>query len=226
MKKLLSACLCALAAATSSPGLASIQFNFNADQSGNASQSLAVSVLVEQLSDDLKFTVSVVNPLVKTGDLRGIFFHIADTSLLSGLAAVGANVTELQKSANGVNNLGMGANINPLGPFDIGIEFGTPGMASDDIQLTSFVLSHSSLALNLNTFFASAANVTGNNVMAIRATSVGPPGDRGESSKLPSGNPTTVPDGEPTSTPEPMSLAIWGALAAVGAIFTRARVKN
>ncbi len=225
MRKLLSVCLCALAAAASSPAVASVQFNFNADKDGNPA--LGVSVLVQQFGDELKFEISMTEPLVNIGDLQGIFFHVSDTGLLSGLTSAGTDVTGSQYGADSVNSLGGGVNTSGLGTFDVGVKFGTSGIGSDDIQSTTFFLSHSTLALSLDTFFASGASVANGYVMAIRATSVGAPdGPREGSVKVPTGDPTPGPDPEPTSTPEPMSLAIWGALAIVSTAIAKVRSKK
>src|SRR5690606_1554237 len=65
------------------------------------------------------------------GDLRGLFFHVSDESLLGTLSIEGRDVTDLGIGANKVSNLKGGANMNgagkPATPFDVGIEFGTQG---------------------------------------------------------------------------------------------------
>ena len=45
------------------------------------------------------------------GDIRGLFFDVSDESLLSGLDAVGTDVTRDKFYADAVYNLGHGANI-------------------------------------------------------------------------------------------------------------------
>ncbi len=126
---------------------AGIMFNVN-QQFG--SDALDTIVLVEQQTNALKFTLTVDDSITgNIGDLRGIFFHVADESLLSGLTAAGLDVTDQAYSANSVSNLGNGANVNgSLNPFDAGIEIGSQGIGQNDIRTTMFVLSHSSQALD------------------------------------------------------------------------------
>lgn len=102
------------------------------------------------------------------GDIRGWFFN----TLTAVDDALGADVTDFQADTS---NLGNGANINPFGPFDYGVEIGGPGIGGgDDIQSTSFTLSGA--GLSEDSFF-----VTG---QALRVTSVGPDGLREDSLKL------------------------------------------
>ncbi len=164
-----------------------------------------VQVTVNELGGDLEFTLEVISTNTgNIGDLRGLFFHIFDESLIPGLSASGADVTDQQYGANGVNNLGPGANIDPLGPYDLGIEFGT---SSDDIGLTTFILSHSSGTLTLGGFFD-----FGLEFMAARLTSVGPDGGRRDGSSKTYGN---GPD--PAPVPEPTTMFLFGiGLAGLG----------
>lgn len=76
-------------------------------------------------------------------------------------------------------NLGGGATASgvPNGPYEIGIEFGTSGQATDDIQTTSFVLSSSLRALTLDDLALES--------FTVRQTSVGDADDdRSVSDKL------------------------------------------
>jgi Ca2+-binding RTX toxin-like protein len=87
-------------------------------------------------------------------DLRGLFFTVADESLLAGLSVTGQHVAEKVISANSVtkvnNDVTMSGEVGKqYGPFDVGIEFGSQGMSKDDIQHTEFTLS-SSKALTLD----------------------------------------------------------------------------
>lgn len=149
------------------------------------------------------------NPFI--ADILGIFFDIADDSLLGGFSFLGNDITQIDQSGNvtgvgGGNNMNGGGPSNP-GPFDIGLRIGTSGIGGgDDFQSTSFLLSHATALLDLDLFAGQD--------FGVRLQSVGLPGGaRGGSSKLsgvvpaPSDDPPT-PDVEPV--PEPASLALWG----------------
>lgn len=110
------------------------------------------------------------------GDLRGIFLNLSDDSLLEGIEVTGPHVKDVEKFD--VLNLGQGANLLGGGspcPCDLGIGFGTPGIGKDDIQSTSFVLSHPDVALSLSLFQ--------DQLVGVRVTSVGTGDDREGSSK-------------------------------------------
>jgi hypothetical protein len=121
------------------------------------------------------------------GDLRGIFLNLSDDSLLDGIEATGPCVTDVQKFD--VVDLGQGANLLGGGspcPCDLGIELGTPGIGKDDIQSTSFVLSHPDVTLPLSLFQGQR--------VGVRVTSVGNGDHREGSSK------TVAIIPEPTTT--------------------------
>lgn len=188
-------------------GNAAIVFNltpFTGDAAG-------VRVTVDQgtggNADKLQFTVQYVASGANTiGDLRGIFFQVANESLISGLSLIGSPLTLCKGNDNitscggNSNNITGGGPANP-GPMDVGIEIGSQGIGGgDDFQSISFLLDHSSSVLNLNTFFGNA----GDDTMAGRVQSVGSiGGNRDGSSKL-SGGPSTVP------VPEPATIALLG----------------
>ena len=127
----------------------------------------------------IQVTVESIEPLV---DIRGIFFHVTDESLLSGMTVAGNDATDSQFVANSVINLGQGANLNGnpsinQGPFDGGVEIGQPGIGQgDDIGSTTFILSHANEPLDVGLFT--------NQWFGVRLTSVGPIGNRDGSSKL------------------------------------------
>lgn len=178
-----------------------------------------VQVIVTQVGTNVQFIVNVI-PNPNIGDIRGVFFNISDESLLAGLSITGADVTQVVKSANSVSNLGGGNNTNPEGPFDIGVEIGTPGIGSDDIQSTVFTASHSSGLLTTHfTTVADPVTSSGPNALlfAVRLTSVGlPGGDRSGSSKL--GTTGANNGGGPPQqvVPEPGTMALLGAMGLAG----------
>ncbi len=104
------------------------------------------------------------------GDLRGLFFDLADERLIGSLTtAPTANLTELQQGNDTVTNLGDGANMSGLvgdnGGYDVGVEIGTSGIGSNDIRSFSFTLDSSLRNLTLADF----SNVS----FGARVTSVG-----------------------------------------------------
>jgi hypothetical protein len=124
----------------------------------------SVRVIVDESAGDLVFTVSVDEAF---GDLRAVFFDIANDALLAGLAATGEFVTDFE--TGDVINLGSSANVSGIGspcPCDVGVELGTMGSGTDAILSTSFVLSHSSQDLLISELLAQA--------IGVRVTSVGP----------------------------------------------------
>lgn len=142
---------------------------------------LMVSISVDSASvpGELVITLSVEGNDV-IGDLRGVFFQVADESLLPGLSVSGPEITGAIFSANAVTNLGNGSNLNGGGspcPCDIGLEIGTAGIGRDDHQSVTFTLMHASAMLDGS--FLNGMH------FGVRATSVGDPyGSREGSSKL------------------------------------------
>lgn len=171
----------------------------------------------------VRVTVTV-DPSPSVGDINGFFLNVGTESLLPGLSVSGPDVTLLVKSANAVTSAGPGNNVNGggVGPFDVGVRIGSPGIGKDDIQSTSFVLSHEGVVLT-NDLFAGATTEDGD-VFALRLTSVGPAGSRNGSSKLTN----DVPPAEepPTQTPEPSTLLGLGTLGALGLLARRFRGPN
>lgn len=144
---------------------------------------VTVSITVnEQADGTLLFQLDVLDDGGSIGDLNGLFFDIADESLLDGLQISGADVTGTAVKADGVTKVDGYNNVNgdvanALGKFDVGIQFGTSGMATDDIQSTSFSLSSASGPLTLDAFLSQD--------FAVRLTSVGEiDGSRTDSVKI------------------------------------------
>ncbi|HET7671654.1 MAG TPA: VCBS domain-containing protein, partial [Burkholderiales bacterium] len=141
----------------------------------------AVTVTVTENADGtLTFTLTQTGPVI--GDLRGIFFDVADESLIPSLtvSADSGGLTEVRTGDDSVVDLGGGANLQGLvgsdGGYDVGLEIGTSGIGADDHRTFSFTLSAAS-ALTLEDF----ANVD----FGVRLTSVGEDGgERSASAKL------------------------------------------
>lgn len=163
----------------------------------------------------VQFKVDVV-PNPNIADIRGVFFNILDNRLLQGLNITGANVTQF--ATGSINSLGQGNNINPGGPFEIGVEIGQQGLGRqgiDDIQSTTFTVAHSSQALTLAQFY--------NQDFGLRLQSVGLPGsNRNGSSKLGG----TAP-GSSQPVPEPGTIVATGLFAlGVGLLKKKAIVQG
>ncbi|PWE18516.1 hypothetical protein DDZ18_02610 [Marinicauda salina] len=123
--------------------------------------------VTEQPDGSLLFEIEVLTDDGSIGDLRGLFFDF-DDSLLGGLSITGPDITDYRIAEDDVVDLGHGANVrgevaNTYGRYDAGVEFGTQGIAQDDIQSTSFTLSHDGVDLTLD--------MLGD--VAVRLTSVG-----------------------------------------------------
>jgi hypothetical protein len=164
-----------------------------------------------------------------------LFVNFAGSNtLFSNLTATGTDVTQVVMSANNVSNLGGGVNTNPEGPFDIGVEIGTPGIGGNDIQSTTITFSSSgSLTNAMFTTDTDPVTASGPNALlfAVRMTSVGlPGGPRDGSSKLggnegtnsgnPSGGPGVIVS---TDVPEPASMAVWAVAGAASFWLARRR---
>ncbi len=112
-------------------------------------------ITITELDDgSLRFDITQSGDTSLLGDYRALFFDVTDDTLLSGLSASGADVTDSAFDAESVSNLGGGANVNgdivnELGDFDGGVELGTAGISTDDIRTTSFILSHDTTNLTL-----------------------------------------------------------------------------
>jgi VCBS repeat-containing protein len=155
--------------------------------------------ITENLDGTLTFDVSVLGGVI--GDLRGLFFDVGAPNKLAGMSIEGDDVTNHLAEDNQVHTLGKDANVNgevasASENFDVGIEFGTSGMGTDDIQSTSFVVS----GLTID-------DLSGQD-FALRYTSVGVEGARSDGAKI-FGQATAAPDaiGDAFSTDEDTPLA-------------------
>ncbi len=144
--------------------------------------------ITENLNSSLSFTIQVLGENAIIGDLRAIFFDVNGLNLdETGLYVYGDDVTDSIYSEAGVDSLGRDANIkglvsNELGNFDVGIEFGTSGMSTDDIQSTSFTLIYDSNGDGKSELSLDLLNLTD---FGLRYTSVGEVGgNRNSSAKI------------------------------------------
>ncbi|MDP1931308.1 MAG: Ig-like domain-containing protein [Gammaproteobacteria bacterium] len=134
--------------------------------------------ITESATGNLSFSITQEGGIV--GDLRGLFFDLADKSLVGSLSTSTAN-TGFRQGTDAVKDLGEGVNMNGLTGsgkgFDAGIKIGTAGVGKDDIRSYDFTLSSSVRALSIDDF----ANVD----FGVRLTSVGVlGGSRNDSSKI------------------------------------------
>ena len=142
-----------------------------------------VSVTITELEGGaLQFDLQVLDDTGSIGDLNALFFDLLDDSLTDGLTVTGDDVTGVAFKADGVTKVDNYTNMNgevihDLGRFDGGVQFGTSGIATDDIRSTSFVLSHETESLSLSLFSMQD--------FGVRLTSVGTEdGAREDSLKL------------------------------------------
>lgn len=150
-----------------------------------------VEITITDLGDgSLQFDVAVLDDTGSIGDLNGLFFDMLDPSLLDGMIATGDDITNQDYAEGDVDNLGGGVNVRGEltadGGFDAGIRFGTSGMSKDDIQETSFVLSHESEELVLEDMMGMD--------FGVRLTSVGEEGGEREDSLKLGGTAPEEPD--------------------------------
>lgn len=205
----------AIASSTLSPAsAASLSFDVSEPLSSDSASAKVKLTLDDTAAGagKVQFKVDVVrNPNI--ADIRGVFFNILDNRLLQGLNITGANVTQF--ATGSINRLGQGNNINPGGPFEIGVEIGQQGLGGDDIQSTMFTVAHSSQALTLAQF--------SNQNFGLRLQSVGLPGSSREGSSKLGG--TAPASSQPV--PEPGTIVATGLFAlGVGLLKKKAIVQE
>lgn len=159
--------------------MASMTFQINDASTSTGGPAVWVTI-TENADGTLAFDIWQEGGII--GDLRGIFFDIADESLLGTLSVTSdAGVTEFRTGDDSIKDLGDGANMNGLlgsdKGYDAGLEIGSSGIGKDDIRSYQFTLDSSARDLTLADF----ANVD----FGARLTSVGTIGSkRADSSKL------------------------------------------
>jgi len=141
-----------------------------------SSSSVLVALEDDPSSGQILLSVEVIEGVA---DIRGVFFDMANDSLLADLEVTGDWVTSFDASG-GIIKEGGGNNLNGGGspcPCDVGVQIGTSGIGRDEIRSTSFVLSHPDMPLSLSLFLEQP--------IGVRLTSVGVDEyHRGGSSKL------------------------------------------
>lgn len=149
-------------------------------------------ITVTEAGGNLVFEATAINGGGQELDYRGLFFDVnADAAFISGLdVSIGGDITDFVAKDDAIDTLGRDANIkgeviNTLDKFDVGVEIGTSGMATDDINTYSFTLTHNSAPLSLDLI----SQVD----FGVRATSVGFAGSRNDSFKV-GGQSTVAPD--------------------------------
>lgn len=157
--------------------MATMTFQIN-DASTESNIPAVWVTITENADGTLTFNVTQQGGII--GDLRGVFFDVADESILKSLVVAAAS-TDIRIGDDSIKDLGDGANMNGLTGsdkgYDLGIEIGTSGIGKDDIRSYSFTLDSTARDLTLSDF----SNVD----FAVRLTSVGVIGGaRADSSKL------------------------------------------
>ncbi len=157
--------------------MATMTFRVNDASTDSTNPSVWVTI-TETSNGALSFTITQENGVI--GDLRGVFFDVADESLLSTLK-VNANSSDIRIGDDLIRDLGDGSNMNGLTGsdkgYDVGIEIGTAGIGKDDVLGYTFTLSSTARDLTLADF----SQVD----FGVRLTSVGMiSGKRVDSSKL------------------------------------------
>lgn len=141
--------------------------------------------ILELADGTLRFDLAVLGSGL-IGDLRGLFFDLADLDASSaGLMVTGIDGSEMLIGGTVFNEVGVdrvfgdvnvkGEVIHEQGKFDAGIEFGTQGIGKDDIQSASFILS-GDMPLSLDSLDLAD--------MGLRYTSVGKGNKRPDSAKI------------------------------------------
>jgi len=113
-----------------------------------------VQVTATEVDGTIVFNVDVLDATTSTGDLRALFFDVNEAKL-GGMTVTSSSslLTESRIDANTVLDLDDGANLagKVKDPFDIGLEWGTPGGKKDDINFeVTFTLSNTANDLTLD----------------------------------------------------------------------------
>ena len=161
-----------------------------------------VGITITEVDGALRFDLNVLDDTGTIGDLNGLFFDVSDGAILDGLSFEGTDLTGTVVKEDSVTKVDSYNNVNgevvkEYDKFDVGVQFGTQGMAQDDIQSTSFTLSSDSGDLTIDSFLSQD--------FAVRLTSVGEiDGSRDGSVKIGG----TAPDEPLPEDPDPVNVAV------------------
>lgn len=193
---------------------------FLQDSAGSDPVRIGVTLDDAVTAGSVQFTIAVAPNVAfpNIADLRGFFFNVANEALVGGFSFTGADITDSEQDANNVSSIGNGnPTVNPLGMFDLGVEIGSNGIGSDDIQTTTFTVSYTNVALTSAMFLPGTYEADG--LFAVRATSTGlAGGSRNGSSKMFCADGVECLDIPPCridcdpgdDVPEPTSLILMG----------------
>ena len=124
-------------------------------QTGDDGMAPATVTITENADGTLSFTITNLETPDdgQIADIRALFFDVSDDALLGTMSATSSEVIISDFDDDGdVDNLGGGATASgtPDSPYEVGIEFGTSGSATDDYQTVSFTLDSSLRDLTLD----------------------------------------------------------------------------
>ena len=130
-------------------------------QTGDDGMAPAKITITEQLDGSLSFSISNdADSDNMIADIRALFFDVSDDDLIGTLTVDGDDVSGVEQSVDG-DLTSVGSNSNSIngvgsenpdhdGSYEVAIDFGTQGIANDDIQSTTFTLSSSLRDLTLD----------------------------------------------------------------------------
>ena len=191
-----------------------------------------------------------VDKTVNIADLRGIFFDVNDSSLVSNLDitananpfsdidndnfySIGSNDIFTSRSGNlikadkaalngGVDSSQYPNATAPSDGFNVALEIGSQGLKGgrDDFQATSFIVKHLTDTLSVENF---ANQEFGVRMQSVGANRQGSTKMFASSPSVPIPIPTPQPTPQPTEIPEPSTVL---GLTLVGATFKRFRYRQ
>lgn len=110
------------------------------------------------------FELSVTGGTV--ADIRGLYFNLTDTSFTDNLSVTGSDLYYQYYGSVSIVRGGNNMKGGGRSPYDVGLDFGSPGIGTDQITETSFVLSSidgEPLTLDLIANVEFGARIQGNN---------------------------------------------------------------